>query len=468
MNSAKPLLNAVLLLSLVFPICISLDTITPDQPIKDGQTLLSNQKTFALGFFSPDNSNRRYVGIWYYQITEQTVVWVANKDNPLNDTSGVLSINDHGNLILHSQNRTTPIWSANVSVSVSPTNNSMAQLLDSGNLVLVQQDNQRVKLWQSFDYPTNTMLPLMKLGLNRRTGLNKYLTSWKSKDDMGTNNYSLGLDPSGYPQFFFYMNWVPLWRIGSWTGQGLGGVPKLTPKIFNFTFNFIFMNYQDEITLMYSITDLKALPKTRFFLHELGTLQFFIWSESRWVGIPFTFEHCDKYLFCGPNGYCDPSNVDKFVCMCLPGFEPKSPRDWYLRDGSHGCMRKQGVSTCNTGEGFVKLAHVKVPDTSEALVNMSLSLEECEQECLRNCSCTAYSSTYEGEGIGCLRWHGELVDTRTFPNVGQDLYIRVDAVVLGIFYSFTKLHLLVFLTSYNVFEFTKYVTLPNTCPSNNA
>ena len=217
MNSAKPLLNAVLLLSLVFPICISLDTITPDQPIKDGQTLLSNQKTFALGFFNPDNSNRRYVGIWYYQITEQTVVWVANKDNPLNDTSGVLSINDQGNLILHSQNRTTPIGSANVSVSVSPTNNSMAQLLDSGNLVLVQQDNQRVKLWQSFDYPTNTMLPLMKLGLNRRTGLNKYLTSWKSKDDMGTNNYSLGLDPSGYPQFFFYMNWVPLWRIGSWT-----------------------------------------------------------------------------------------------------------------------------------------------------------------------------------------------------------------------------------------------------------
>ena len=90
----------------------------------------------------------------------------------------------------------------------------------------------------------------------------------ESKDDMGTNNYSLGLDPSGYPQFFFYMNWVPLWRIGSWTGQGLGGVPKLTPKIFNFTFNFIFMNYQDEITLMYSITDLKALPKTRFVLHE--------------------------------------------------------------------------------------------------------------------------------------------------------------------------------------------------------
>ena len=150
---------------------------------------------------------------------------------------------------------------------------------------------------------------------------------------------------------------------------------------------------------MYSITDLKALPKTRFVLHELGTLQFFIWSESRWVGIPFKFEYCDKYLVCGLNGYCDSYNVDKFVCMCLLGFEPKSPHDWYLRDGSCGCVRKQGVFVCITGEGFVKLARMKVPDTSKALANMSLSLEECERECLRNCSCTTYSSTCESEGI---------------------------------------------------------------------
>ena len=35
----------------------------------------------------------------------------------------------------------------------------MAKLVDIGNLVLVQQDNQRVTR-QSFDYPTNTMLSL--------------------------------------------------------------------------------------------------------------------------------------------------------------------------------------------------------------------------------------------------------------------------------------------------------------------
>ena len=147
MKPAKGLLGTVLLLSLVFRICISFDTITLNQPIKDGgDKLVSNHKAFALGFFSPGNSNLRYVGIWYNEITEQTVVWVANRDNPLNDTSGVLSINGQGNLVLHKQNQTFPIWSTNVSVSISSSNNSKAQLLDSGNLVLVQQDNQRV-IW---------------------------------------------------------------------------------------------------------------------------------------------------------------------------------------------------------------------------------------------------------------------------------------------------------------------------------
>ena len=108
---------------------------------------------------------------------------------------------------------------------------------------------------------------------------------------------------------------------------------------------------------------------------------------------------------------------------CFLGFEPKS---------SHDCMReKQGVSMCNNGEGFMKLANMKVPDTSIAHVDMSLSMKECEQKCLRNFSCMAFASANENEGgIGCLTWQGDLVDTRTFLDGGQDLYIR-DAVVLG-------------------------------------
>ncbi|XP_075648541.1 G-type lectin S-receptor-like serine/threonine-protein kinase RKS1 isoform X2 [Castanea sativa] len=421
MNPTKGNASLLLLsLLLVCPICTSLDTITPDQPLKDGQLLLSNQKTFALGFFSPGSTSHRYVGIWYNQISEKTVVWVANRDAPLNYTSGVLSISSKGNLVLHTQNQTTPIWSTNVSFSISSTNNSMAKLLDIGNLVLVQQDSQLT--WQSFDYPTNTMLPFMKLGLDRRTGLNRFLTSWKSKDDPGIGSYSYQMVTTGYPQAYLYMGRTIIWRAGSWTGLRWSGIPKMTANYFNVSF----VNNQDETTVMYGTFSNLSNPKvfSKMVVDESGIMQRFLWQETRWVEYwSAPQELCDKYLNCGPNSYCDPYNVVTFECKCFPGFEPNS---------SYDCIReKQGVSMCNNGEGFVKLEQMKLPDTSIAHADMSLSMNECKQKCLRNCSCMAYASANESEGgIGCLTWQGNLVDTRTYPNQGQDLYIRVDAVVL--------------------------------------
>jgi hypothetical protein len=279
MNPAKELLNTSLFLSLLlFPFCISLDTILPNEPVKDGDILVSKGETFALGFFSPGNSGRRYVGIWYNKVSEQTVVWVANRDNPLNDTSGVLYINGHGNLILNSKNRSTPIWSTNASVS-SP-NNSMAQLLDSGNLVLVLPDSQRVSIsWRSFDYPTNTMLPFMKLGQDRRSGLNRYLTSWKSKDDPGTGNCSYEINPTGYPQLFVYKDGIPLWRGGPWTGQTWSGAPVRIPNLLNHSF----VDNQDEVATMYTIRNPELLF-TRLVLDESGVLEQLTWNNNKWVG----------------------------------------------------------------------------------------------------------------------------------------------------------------------------------------
>ena len=124
--------------------------------------------------------------------------------------------------------------------------------------------------------------------------------------------------------------------------------------------------------------------------------------------------------------------------MCFPRFEPKLSHDWYFRDRSSGCVgEKQGVSMCNNGEGFVNLARV----------DMSLSLKVCKQKCLRTCSCMAYASANESEGgIGCLTWQEDLVDIRTYSDVGQDLNIHVDVVVLGTFSSFTLKILIKFFT----------------------
>lgn len=200
-------ISFTLLQFLVLRLCTCLDTVSMTQPLRDGDVLVSSGEKYALGFFSPGKSNYRFVGIWYHKVPEQTVVWVANRDNPINDTSGFVSIDSYGNLVVfNDRDQQVPLWSTNA--SASPANNSVAQLLHSGNLVLFQKESNRL-LWESFDYPTNTILPTMKVGIDRRTGLNWFLTSWKSEDDPGTGNYTFMIDPSAVPQMILYKSQVP-------------------------------------------------------------------------------------------------------------------------------------------------------------------------------------------------------------------------------------------------------------------
>ncbi|KAJ9690211.1 hypothetical protein PVL29_012725 [Vitis rotundifolia] len=402
-----------LLLFLMLPLCSSTYTITPNQPFRDGDLLVSKQSRFALGFFSPRNSTLRYIGVWYNTIREQSVVWVLNRDHPINDTSGVLSINTFGNLLLHRGN--THVWSTKV--SISSMNPTVAQLLDTGNLVLIQKDDKRV-VWQGFDYPTDHLIPYMKLGLDRRTGLNRFLTSWKSPTDPGTGKNSLRINTSGSAQCFLYQGSEPLWRSGNWNGLRFSGAPANMHKPI---INECFLNNQDEISYLYTVLNASVL--TRLTIDLDGYFQWNTWqeTESKW----FSFctgpsDRCDRYGRCGPNSNCD-NSLAEFECTCLAGFEPKSPRDW-----------KEGAKVCGNGEGFVKVEGAKPPDTSVARVNMTMSLEACREECQKECSCSGYAAAnVSGSGSGCLSWHGDLVDIRLFPEGGQDLYVRVDAITLA-------------------------------------
>ncbi|KAI6704873.1 hypothetical protein NL676_007835 [Syzygium grande] len=124
--------------------------------------------------------------------------------------------------------------------------------------------------------------------------------------------------------------------------------------------------------------------------------------------------------------------MDQIGCKCLPGFSPESPNNWHMRDSSGGCMRKNQESVFRNGKGFVKVADVKLPDTSVSSFDRNSNLRECESECLRNCSCTDYADADFTRGeSGRLMWYGDLMDTREISGGGRDLHVRVDALVLG-------------------------------------
>lgn len=127
-----------------------------NESLSNGESLVSLNQRFELGFFSPASTNNKsYLGIWYKNYPD-IVAWVANRETPLTDSVGTLTIYTDGNLVLLNSSNTI-IWSSNVSLSsIQLQSSSVVHLLDSGNLVLTQNRTsvpEESYVWQSFDYP---------------------------------------------------------------------------------------------------------------------------------------------------------------------------------------------------------------------------------------------------------------------------------------------------------------------------
>ncbi|XP_077254011.1 receptor-like serine/threonine-protein kinase SD1-8 isoform X1 [Tasmannia lanceolata] len=413
------------LFSSFLKISISDDTITQTQSISGNKTLISAGESFELGFFNPGNSVNLYLGIWYKKISVRTVVWVANRENPLTDTFGVLKIGEQGSLVILNGSDGV-VWSSNKTKAINP----VVQLLDSGNLVLREEGDNENFLWQSFDYPSDTMLPGMKVGWNLKTGLDKFLTSWKSADDPSPGDYSFRIDPNGLPEPFLWHQSTRIYRSGPWNGNQFSGVPEMRP---NYFFKFEFSYNQDEIYYRFEPIDSSVVG--RLMVNHSGQLQRHTWiGGNGGNGFWNLFwwapkDQCDGFSECGSYGICNAD--DSFVCGCVKGFEPKFPQLWYMRDGSGGCDRKTPLD-CKKGDGFLRLKGVKLPDTSQSIVDKNMTLKECEDECLKDCSCMAYASAdIRGGGSGCVTWGDNVNDLRQFSDGGQDLYVRLASSELG-------------------------------------
>ncbi|KAJ4763581.1 Serine/threonine-protein kinase [Rhynchospora pubera] len=396
---------------------MALDYFRQHQNITYGQKLESAGGTFELGFFTNAASTKHYLGLWF-KVSPQAIVWVANHDSPLMNTSGALAISDNGNLILLDNSNGTVVWSSNSTYTANPTS---VQLLDSGNLVLRDLETNGV-LWQSFDWPTNTYLPGMKVGKDLKTGHEWVVFSWLTSDDPANGRYHYKMDIFGSPEIVIWDGTQKHYRTGPWNGLRFSGIPEMTT--FQDLFSFNFTNSPDEISYGYSNKPSSLL--SRLTLNETGTMQRLVWDQSAGLWSVFFSgprDQCDFYSKCGVFGVCNAN--DAVVCSCFHGFEPRSPTGWYMRDTSQGCVRKTELDCANGGVGFNLVKGVKLPDTHNVTVDMTIDLDKCREKCLANCSCLAYSGAdIRNGGSGCILWADDLIDTR-FIDGGQDLYIKV-------------------------------------------
>ncbi|KAG5255105.1 G-type lectin S-receptor serine/threonine-protein kinase [Salix suchowensis] len=397
----------------------ALDSISSSESMSDGKTLVSRDGTFELGFFRPGISDNRYLGIWYKSIQGKTTVWVANRVNPINDSSSLLKIDSTGNLVLLRNNSDIAVWSANTTIKAQ---SPILRLLDTGNLVL--RDKNDAILWQSFDYPCDTMLPGMKLGWDLRSGLNRYLSSWKSLDDPSPGDFTWRVQREGNPDIVGWKGSKKYFRFAPWNGIGFSGAPEIRPNRY---FNFNFISNDKELYYTYNLIDKSMI--TRIVLNQTANhRQRWIWSTENQSWILYAAEprdDCDNYGRCGPNGKCIISAMPP--CQCLEKFKPTSQEAWNTMDWHHGCKRNKELD-CHNGDRFIRFDELKLPDATNCWIDKTMNLKECRAKCLQNCSCTAYTNLdITGGGSGCAIWFDDLMDIRQVSAGGQELYVRVGA-----------------------------------------
>ncbi|KAI3753835.1 hypothetical protein L2E82_25899 [Cichorium intybus] len=195
-----------------------INVISDSRFLTEEDTLVSPTGVFELGFFRPESSDNKYVGIWYKKISVKTVVWLANGDLPVTAaSSGTLKIVSPGNLVLMNDDNDM-LWSSNTTSS----GNATVQLEDTGNLVVREGISEKI-LWQSFDYPTDTLLPGMKVGRNFLTGKEWHLSSWKSSRDPAPGEFTWSVDTRGYAQYLLKEGTSVKYRSGPWNGLTFSG-----------------------------------------------------------------------------------------------------------------------------------------------------------------------------------------------------------------------------------------------------
>ncbi|XP_016488996.1 G-type lectin S-receptor-like serine/threonine-protein kinase At1g11330 [Nicotiana tabacum] len=399
--------------------CTEVDSITSTQSLRDPGILSSPDGVFKLGFFSPLNSTNRYVGIWY-NFSETIVIWVANRDKPLSDSSGVVEISSDGNVVV-TNGEEEILWSSNTSTTSQV--NSIAFLQESGNFVLVDRLNNATTIWQSFEHPSDSLVPEMRISENTRTGERIEVKSWRSPWDPAFGNFSLGMKSEIIPQVYIWNGNRPYWRSGQWNGQIFIGVQDMYSVSVD---GFSVVNDREGTVYLTGPVGFNFL--TKFILDWKGNIVQSFWDENgtNWKVLwSAPNNDCEVYGTCGPFGSCN--YLESPICSCLKGFEPKHREEWEKGNWTSGCVRrralqcevKNNLGNSSKEDGFLKMEFMKLPDFAE---RSSTAEDQCRSQCLRSCSCTAYA--YDS-GIGCMSWSNNLIDIQRFQSWGKDLYIRM-------------------------------------------
>ncbi|KAK9946466.1 hypothetical protein M0R45_011931 [Rubus argutus] len=356
---------------------------------KPQDVLTSPGGVFTAGFHRVGNNSYCFA-IWFNEPPSdshqnRTIVWMANRDQPVNGKRSKLSLLKTGNLILTDAAQ-SDVW-ATSTASLSP---ACLSLNDSGNLVLLNLKT-RVVLWQSFDSPTDTLLPLQPF---TRTAI---LVSTRSQ-----SNFS-----SGFYKFFFDND--NLLRL-LFDGPEISSVYWPNPAYVSWdnarsTYNSSRTAVLDSLgsftssdNLTFLAADYGARLQRRLRIDFDGNLRLYsrkMPGESWVVSWQAFSDPCVIHGICGANSICsyDPGFGRK--CSCLPGYQMENHTDWSL-----GCQPEFQFSYRQGESRFLQLTLVEFYgyDYNEY---QNYSYAECENICLELDNCKGFQYTFASGVYNC-------------------------------------------------------------------
>ncbi|XVF57965.1 hypothetical protein PTKIN_Ptkin07bG0024600 [Pterospermum kingtungense] len=250
------------------------------------------------------------------------IVWSANRNNPVKFRA-TLQLSEEGDLMLYDVDGTL-VWNTNTAGNfVSGLN-----LTEGGNLVLYGRNNEMV--WQSFDHPTDSLVP----------GLVAFVEP--DAQQVYYKKYEQG------EQKLVYING----RFG----------PFVLPS-----------------------TSLSQFIQ----LGSDGHLRAYQWRESEWKQVSDLLVNytgaCGYPLVCGEYGLCSDGNCS---CPKAEGYFSQVSNS----DPSFGCYENTPVSCKPSNYHSHSLLELKdfdyfyyIPQTQIENANR----EKCKEACLKNCSCKA-------------------------------------------------------------------------------
>ncbi|KAJ1431041.1 putative serine/threonine-protein kinase [Sesbania bispinosa] len=410
----------------------SIDTLSQGSSLsvdKPSDTLVSANGDFQAGFFQVGD-NAFCFSVWFTRSKKPTLVWMANRDQPLNSKNSRLSLQKDGNLILMDADRTT-IWT---SATFSPLRLQL-KLMNNGNLVLTTL--QGTVIWQSFDSPTDTLLPGQ--AVTERASL----VSSRSTTNYSSGFYKLYFDNDNVIRLLFKspllssVYWPTLWKNPLEMGRSSYNVTKIA--VLDSSGKFTSSDGYQILSTDYGKRLYRLLK-----IDPDGNLRLYSFNKDRqmwevsWQAITDT---CTVHGLCGANSMCTYNPVSGRTCNCLQGYKVKNPTDW-----TQGCVPdfNPSVFSCNHSKSldFLHIPHSEFYgyDWNVTLVT---SLKQCQDICLELCDkCIGIQFSFNQLTTSIYNCYPKtlLLNGRDSPSFTGHIYLKLPKETLHSFKKPLKKH----------------------------